>query len=110
MEDFTLVQRVRSEFLEMPGLRLTPQEAARSGSWIRPAASGSSRSWSDRVPALDVARSTRQDGAVAGPVDRFTLQNVSPPLWAYICVPGSIVGTSFPGSGRASHGHVIPRD
>jgi hypothetical protein len=29
MEDFTLVQRVRSEFLEMPGLRLTPQEAAR---------------------------------------------------------------------------------
>lgn len=29
MENPTLVQRVRSEFLEMPGLRLTPQQAAR---------------------------------------------------------------------------------
>jgi hypothetical protein len=29
MEILTLVQRVRSEFLEMPGLRLTPQQAAR---------------------------------------------------------------------------------
>lgn len=29
MENVRLVQRVRSEFLEMPGLRLTPQQAAR---------------------------------------------------------------------------------
>jgi hypothetical protein len=29
MEHATLVQRVRSEFNEMPGLRLTPQQAAR---------------------------------------------------------------------------------
>ena len=29
MENVTLVQRVRSEFLEMPGLRLTPEQAAR---------------------------------------------------------------------------------
>ena len=29
MESQTLVQRVRSEFLEMPGLRLTPAQAAR---------------------------------------------------------------------------------
>jgi hypothetical protein len=29
MEHLTLVQRVRCEFNEMPGLRLTPQQAAR---------------------------------------------------------------------------------
>ena len=29
MDIQTLVQRVRSEFLEMPGLRLTPAQAAR---------------------------------------------------------------------------------
>jgi hypothetical protein len=29
MENQNLVQRVRSEFLEMPGLRLTPAQAAR---------------------------------------------------------------------------------
>jgi hypothetical protein len=29
MDDHTLVQRVRSEFIEMPGLRLTPAQAAR---------------------------------------------------------------------------------
>lgn len=29
METHTLVDRVRSEFIEMPGLRLTPAQAAR---------------------------------------------------------------------------------
>jgi hypothetical protein len=29
MENHTLVDRVRSEFIEMPGLRLTPAQAAR---------------------------------------------------------------------------------
>ena len=29
MENQSLLQRVRSEFLEMPGLRLTPAQAAR---------------------------------------------------------------------------------
>lgn len=29
MENNTLVERVRSEFIEMPGLRLTPAQAAR---------------------------------------------------------------------------------
>jgi hypothetical protein len=29
MESYSLVDRVRSEFLEMPGLRLTPAQAAR---------------------------------------------------------------------------------
>jgi hypothetical protein len=29
MENYTLVERVRSEFIEMPGLRLTPAQAAR---------------------------------------------------------------------------------
>ena len=29
MDFFELVERVRREFLEMPGLRLTPQQAAR---------------------------------------------------------------------------------
>jgi hypothetical protein len=29
MESYELVERVRSEFLEMPGLRLTPAQAAR---------------------------------------------------------------------------------
>ena len=29
MEHATLLQRVRSEFIEMPGLRLTPAQAAR---------------------------------------------------------------------------------
>lgn len=29
MEHYTLVERIRSEFIEMPGLRLTPAQAAR---------------------------------------------------------------------------------
>ena len=29
MENYNLVERVRSEFIEMPGLRLTPAQAAR---------------------------------------------------------------------------------
>jgi hypothetical protein len=29
MENHTIVERVRSEFMEMPGLRLTPEQAAR---------------------------------------------------------------------------------
>ena len=29
MENYTLVERIRSEFIEMPGLRLTPAQAAR---------------------------------------------------------------------------------
>jgi len=29
MENYSLVDRIRSEFIEMPGLRLTPAQAAK---------------------------------------------------------------------------------
>ena len=63
MENNTLVERVRSEFIEMPGLRLTPAQAARL--WGMDDASCQhviSALVRVRIPSLDARR---DGGAVA---------------------------------------------